>query len=141
MVIRELKEVTEEVLVAFEKLMSQLAPDLRPTVERLNTIVQSDHVLLFVAEENNAIIGTLSLVLYDIPSGQKVWIEDVVVDNAIRGKGIGRKLVQHAIDCAKAMGVKKVDLTTSFDRVAANALYQEMGFVKRDTNVYRLCFE
>lgn len=141
MVIKELKEVTEEVLVAFEKLMSQLAPDLRPTVERLNTIMQSDHVLLFVAEENNVIIGTISLVLYDIPSGQKVWIEDVVVDNAIRGKGIGRKLVQHAIDCAKAMGVKKVDLTTSFDRVAANALYQDMGFVKRESNVYRLWFE
>jgi ribosomal protein S18 acetylase RimI-like enzyme len=138
MEIKQLKVITEDVVVSFDKLMSQLSENRKPSYESLNELVQSNNLFLFVAIEDERILGTLTLITYNIPTGQKVWIEDVVVDSSARGKGIGRKLVQYAIDFAKSMGLSKIDLTSSFDRQAANELYKSMGFEKRDTNVYRL---
>ena len=138
MEINQLITVNHEVFSAFEKLLSQLSDNIKLTKENLSEVINSKDTYIFVAEEDGEIIGILTLITYLIPSGRKSWIEDVVVNNNIRGKGIGRKLVQHAIDHASAMGITKIDLTSSFERVATNELYQKMGFKKRDTNVYRL---
>lgn len=139
MKIYKLTTVTDEVLTAFKKLIPQLAPDCTlPTKKDLEDIVTSDTSLLFVAEENNEILGTLTLVFNKIPTGDKVWIEDVVVDNAGRGKGIGLKLLEHSIAYAELKGVSNINLTSSPDRVAANNLYRKLGFIQRETNVYRL---
>jgi len=134
-----LKEITPGVIRAFEKLIPQLSGTCRPpSEEELEEIVHSDTSYLFVAEENGEIIGTLSLVIYRIPTGMKAWIEDVVVDDSMRGRGIGRLLIQHAIDVASDKGAESVNLTSSPVRVAANRLYRHIGFEQRDTNVYRL---
>lgn len=139
MKIYKLTSVTDSVVDAFANLIPQLAPGCNlPTKQDLETIVNSDHTLLFMAEEDTIILGTLTLVLNKIPTGDKVWIEDVVVDQSARGKGVGKQLLQFAIDYAKTQKFSSINLTSSPDRTAANQLYQNLGFNQRETNVYRL---
>lgn len=142
MKIYKLTTVTDQILIAFEKLIPQLGPgcDL-PTKKGLEVIVNSDASLIFMAEENNEILGTVTLVFNKIPTGDKVWIEDVVVDKSARGKGVGIKLLEFAIGYVQSQGIKNINLTSSPDRVAANKLYQKLGFIQRETNVYRLIVE
>ena len=79
----------------------------------------------------------LTIGTYDFLSGTKVWIEDVVVDESQRGKGIGKELTLFAIGFAKSLGAESVELTSRPSRIAANSLYKKLGFVLRETNVYR----
>ena len=74
---------------------------------------------------------------FRIPTGVRAWIEDVVVDGDARGRGVGEALNRHALDRARMLGAKTVDLTSRPSREAANRLYQRIGFVPRETNVYR----
>jgi len=78
------------------------------------------------------------LIVFDIPTGKRAWIEDVVVDEKCRNKGVGEALNQNAINIARQLGAKTVDLTSRPSREAANRLYNRLGFVQRDTNIYRL---
>ncbi|WP_248724348.1 GNAT family N-acetyltransferase [Seonamhaeicola sp. ML3] len=138
MTITELESVTDDVINAFENLIPQLSSSSPlPSKEDLETIVNSDTTKLFVAKEGNDIVGTLTLVFNKIPTGEKAWIEDVVVSGSVRGKGVGKRLTQFAIDYALDKGITKIDLTSSPERIAANKLYQKLGFKKRVTNVYR----
>ena len=90
-----------------------------------------------MCRDETGILGTLALILFRIPTGIRAWIEDVIVDEAARGKGVGRILNEAAIEHAFAEGAITVDLTSRPSREAANRLYNRMGFVPRDTNVYR----
>ncbi|MEY4373004.1 MAG: hypothetical protein RL219_1773, partial [Actinomycetota bacterium] len=87
------------------------------------------------------IVGTLTLVVFRIPTGVRAWIEDVVVDNAARGHGVGELLNVRALEVARSKGAKTVDLTSRPSREAANRLYQRIGFQPRETNVYRFSLE
>ena len=93
--------------------------------------------MLFVARIDGAIVGSLTLAMYPLPTGRKAWIDDVVVDGDARGRGVGEALSRAALDEARRRGAKEVDLTSRPTREAANRLYQRLGFVPRDTNVYR----
>ena len=98
MEIFRLTEISEDVLIAFRKLIPQLSSSSQmPTKENLEEIIKSKKSFLFLARDKE-IVGALTLITYRIPTGIKVWIEDVVVDNKMRGKGIGEKLTQYAID-------------------------------------------
>ena len=88
-------------------------------------------------DPDGTIVGSLTLVVFPIPTGSRAWIEDVVVDEAARGAGVGAALNQAALDHARALGAKTVDLTSRPSREAANRLYQRLGFEPRETNVYR----
>ena len=79
----------------------------------------------------------LTIVLFPIPTGTRAWIEDVVVDEDARGRGVGALLTQAALDLAVAHGARTVDLTSRPGREAANRLYARLGFEQRQTNVYR----
>ncbi|MDN3664507.1 GNAT family N-acetyltransferase [Algibacter miyuki] len=138
MKIYRLVTVTEHVVKAMQALIVQLTSNCElPNREVLEHIVNSDSTLLFLAEDNNEIIGTMTLVLNKIPTGDKVWIEDVVVDQAARGKGVGKALIEAAITYATENNIEKINLTSKPEKVAGNRLYQKMGFVQRETNVYR----
>ncbi len=141
MEIFRLTEISEDILIAFRKLIPQLSPDAQiPTKEDLEEIFKSENSFLFLARDKE-IVGTLTLITYRIPTGLKVWIEDVVVDNKMRGKGIGEKLTRYAIDYAIKLGAKRIELTSKPSRIAANEMYKKMGFDKRETNVYRLIID
>lgn len=140
--IYKLQTVTDDVVKAFSGLIPQLSSSCDvPTKKNLEAIVNSENTVLIVAEENKEILGTLTLVFNLIPTGEKVWIEDVVVDKSARGKSVGEKLVQFAIDYTLNKGIHKINLTSSPERIAANKLYQKLNFKSRETNVYRLTIE
>jgi ribosomal protein S18 acetylase RimI-like enzyme len=82
-------------------------------------------------------VGMLTLATFCIPTGVRAWIEDVVVDGAVRGRGVGEALVQAALELARARGAQTVDLTSRPSREPANWLYVKVGFERRETNVYR----
>ena len=105
--------------------------------KHLENVIKSDSITLFIAEDENKVLGTLTLAIYPTPLTRKAWIEDVVTDNAARGKGIGKLLIEAAMEHAQKLGIEKVDLTSSNDRIAAHGLYKKTGFEKRDTSVFR----
>ena len=137
----EVTQVTDELISAFATLIPQLSPNRQPpTGAELQKAVDAQASLLFVArdpDQNNAMVGTLTLVLFRTPTGCKAWIEDVVVDESVRGQGVGEALNRAAIKRAKQEGAESVNLTSNPARRAANLLYQKIGFVRRETNIYR----
>lgn len=136
--IDRLTHVDESTVQAFKKLMPQLTgKEGHPSLEELEKVIQSKDTFLFFATEEGEVIGTLTLVFYQLPSGLKAWIEDVIVDEDARGKGVATALLWHALHVAREEGARKVDLTSLPRRVAANRLYLKMGFEKRESNMYR----
>ncbi|MCP4436344.1 MAG: GNAT family N-acetyltransferase [Actinomycetia bacterium] len=136
--VEELNEVTDELVEAMQRLVPQLSSSApAPGPDVLATITGSPACHLLVARDDTGILGSLTLVVFPIPTGIRAWIEDVVVDGAARGKGVGDALNRHAIDLAADLGAKTVDLTSRPSREAANRLYKRLGFEQRDTNVYR----
>lgn len=131
-------EVTPELLAAMRALVPLLSSSAPPLTEAsLAAIVASPGARLLVAERDGAIVGTLTLVLFAIPSGVRGLIEDVIVDERARGRGVGEALTRAALDLARAAGARTVDLTSRPTREAANRLYLRVGFVRRETNAYR----
>ena len=127
---------TDEVITALARLLPQLSSATPPTASELAAII-ADGQTFFVARVDGVIVGCLTLVLYRIPTGLKAWIEDVVVDEAARGHGVGEALNMAAIDEARRRGANAVNLTSRREREAANRLYQRIGFTARDSTVYR----
>lgn len=133
------REVDDELVRAFAHLVPQLSSSAPPGAAELRQIVASPSSLLLIARDTRrgrAIVGTLTLVLYRIPTGGRATIEDVVVDQAVRGRGVGEALCRDAIERARAAGAESVGLTSRPSREAANRLYQRLGFVRRETNAY-----
>ena len=139
MQIVEAVEVTDALIAAMEKLIPQLSrSNPPPSADQLQLMVDSDASRLLLAlDDNGAILGSLTLVLFRIPTGVRAWIEDVVVDGDARGMGVGDKLNRFALEMARDNGAVSVDLTSRPTREAANRLYQRLGFEQRSTNVYR----
>ena len=137
--VEEVTRVSDELVDAFARLTPQLSrSNPAPTREALDEIARSDASHLLIARaDDGAIVGSLTLVLFRIPTAVRAWIEDVVVDESVRGQGIGEMLNREALRIAKDAGAKTVDLTSRPSRDAANRLYQRIGFKQRDTNVYR----
>ena len=130
--------VTDEVVDAFARLVPQLSSSNPPPGrDQLEQLVGSEASDLFIARVDGRIVGTLTLATFRIPTGVRAWIEDVVVDESARGHGVGEALNRAALDRARSLGAITVELTSRPSREAANRLYQRLGFVARDTNVYR----
>jgi ribosomal protein S18 acetylase RimI-like enzyme len=132
-------EVTAELLEAFARLVPQLSSSSpAPGRAELAEIVESPSTTLLVARTPEGdIVGALTLAMFRIPTQVRAWIEDVVVDEAARGRGVGEALNEEAIRRATTAGARSVDLTSRPSREAANRLYRRLGFEIRETNVYR----
>ena len=131
-------ELSDELVAAFRRLLPQLsasAPALHE--EALQEIVSSPATTILAARADDGIVGLLTLAVFRAPSGLRAWIEDVVVDESARGRGIGEALTREAIRLAVERGARTVDLTSRPGREAANRMYEKVGFRKRETNVYR----
>lgn len=142
--ILEVTVIDDELLAAFELLIPQLSSsNPPPPASELQEILDDPGSVLLIARDDRddgRIVGSLTLAMYRIPTGLKAWIDDVVVDSAVRGRGVGNKLNTVALDIARERGAKSVDLTSRPHREAANRLYQRLGFEQRTTNVYRYKF-
>lgn len=127
---------SQEVLDGLNRILPQLSSSAPPlTLVQLDEICVNDTV--FIARDGGVIVGSLTLVIFRLPTGLRAWIEDVVVDEAARGKGVGEKLNKAAIKATFDSGARTLDLTSRPSREAANRLYQKLGFKARETNVYR----
>jgi ribosomal protein S18 acetylase RimI-like enzyme len=145
MTIERIGTVDDRLLGAVQRLIPQLSSRAQaPGRADLQALVESDAASLFVAlvkKRYKWIVGMVTLVCYQVPSGRVARIEDLVVDQAARGHGYGRALTEAAIRHARTLGAKAVDLTSNPSRKAANHLYKNMGFRLGRTNVYRLWLE
>jgi ribosomal protein S18 acetylase RimI-like enzyme len=131
--------INADLVAGFERLVPQLSSsNPPPSMEQLAAIVASPATDLIVAyDDDGGLVGSLTLVVFRIPTGLRARIEDVVVDEAARGQGVGEALSLAALDRARALGARTVDLTSRPSRAAANRLYQRLGFEQRETMVYR----
>ncbi len=135
----QLTSATEQDLAAINFLIKQLSERLRPCpMTLLEKIVTDPNIELWVVREAHRIIGMATLAIIRIPEGERGQLEDIVVDENQRGKGLGEQLSKKLIERARIRGVSVVTLSSRSDRISANKLYQKLGFEQRETNVYRL---
>ena len=138
-IIEIVREATDELVEAFARLIPQLSTSAPPpTLDDLRLVVDDPNNAVFVARLDGRIVGSVTLVTFRIPTGPKSWIEDVVVDDAARGSGVGEMLNRAALDEARRRGMKAISLTSRPSREAANRLYRRIGFEQRETNYYRI---
>lgn len=137
--VEEVTAVDAELVEAFARLMPQLSKSSSPPdAAALTAVVTAEDTHVLVArDDDGAITGTTTLVVFRIPTGVRALIEDVVVDSAYAGRGISYDIARAALDLARRHGAKTVDLTSRPTREAANHVYKKLGFHERETNVYR----
>jgi ribosomal protein S18 acetylase RimI-like enzyme len=137
--VEEATEMFDGLAPAVAGLVGQLSRSASPpSPDEVEDIVRSPACHLLLARDGEGVIvGMLTLVVFRIPTGVRAWIEDVVVDQDARGQGVGAVLNQAAIRLAGERGARTVDLTSRPSREAANRLYRRLGFVERDSHVYR----
>ena len=132
-------EVTQELVEALGKLIPQFNPALPvPTAEHLATLLADPAATLLVARDGNRIVGTAMVIVYPTTIRFESRIEDVVVDESARGRGVGEALVNACIEVARSRGASIIELQTARVREAANRLYERTGFERRDSNPYRM---
>ena len=134
--IERVEAVDDELVAAFARLVPQVSSRPAPGRAELAALVADPRTVQLVARDGGTIAGTLTLVVYRTPTGLTSVIEDVVVDEDARGRGIGEALVEAAMAHAVAAGADRISLTSRPEREAANRLYRRLGFEQRETNVY-----
>ncbi|MFF4118422.1 GNAT family N-acetyltransferase [Streptomyces sp. NPDC001714] len=137
-----LREADDESVEALARLLPQLSSTAGP-VDRgaVRTLLGSDANTVLMARVDGEVVGMLTLVMFPLASGLRARIEDVVVDEAARGHGVGGALTEEALRLAEAAGARTVDLTSRPSRPAANRLYERLGFEVRDSRVYRFVLQ
>ena len=136
----EIKEFSQEIFLLICQLTIQLTGGKKSfSEEAFHAIMSTSGTHLFIIYDNvGKPVGMTTLGIYHTPTGRKAWIEDVTVDEVARGGGYGRKIVEHAIEFARNQNVETISLTSNPSRIAANKLYQSLGFEKYETNLYKL---
>ena len=138
MEIDRLKSLGTSDFEALAELMAQLSPRLELTEERLREVLADPGVRLYVLRDSGRIVGCAELCVYESLSARKAMVEEVVVLEEYRGRGLGRALLEHLLAEARREGPMELYLTSNPKRVAANALYRSLGFEQKDTNCYRM---
>ncbi len=134
-------EATQELLAAVHHLLPQLNPKLpHLTMRKLQAVIADPAATMLVVREGEAIKGVAVVLIYTTPSWRKARIEDVVIDESVRGRGVGRALVERCIELARERGADVVELQSAKWREVANRLYPSLGFELRESNLYRLTF-
>jgi GNAT superfamily N-acetyltransferase len=135
----EIQTYSQEYHEAMQRFLDQLTTNpMTLTEDMCRQLFESENSHLFFLVKDEQIAGMLTVGIYHSPTGGKAWIEDVVVDESFRGQGLSKLLVAHAIEFTKSMGIPSLMLTSNPKRIAANKLYQAMGFERKETNVYRM---
>lgn len=135
----EIQTYSQEYHEAMQRFLDQLTTNpMTLTEDMCRQLFKSENSHLFFLVKDEQIAGMLTIGIYHSPTGGKAWIEDVVVDESFRGQGLSKLLVAHAIEFTKSMGIPSLMLTSNPKRIAANKLYQAMGFERKETNVYRM---
>jgi GNAT superfamily N-acetyltransferase len=138
--IEEVTEATAEVQAALARLLPQLNPTLTvPDMARVRALIEDPAVTLLFAMQGEEVIGTATVIVYTTPFWIKARIDEVVVDQASRGGGVGEAIVRACLDAGRRKGAQVAELQSGRgpQREVANRLYRRMGFELRDSNLYR----
>lgn len=140
MIIQKITTANPAIISSINKLLVQLTSNAKALdIESFTKIISDSNSHLFISSnEQGEYTGMVTVGYYSAPTGKKAWIEDVVVDEAFRAGGIGKALVEHAIEFCKTEGASTLMLTSRASRINANKLYQRLGFERRETNVYKM---
>lgn len=136
--VRLLENVTDDELNDIAILLPQLSKSAVFDADRVRAMLASPDVFLYAAVEDGRIVGLVTLLAIPQITGVRGHIEDVVVDEGHRGRGIARSLLEAAIVQAAKQGARTLDLTSRPSRESAHRLYESLGFVIRNTDVMRL---
>ncbi len=138
MKIIEQTEFDSSMYSEWKNLMAALSDRVSPSLEDLLRVVKDPNCHLYAMYEGEQLVGSATLCLYHSPSGRKASVEDVVIASEFRGKGWGRRLMEYLLNEVRQYAPLELNLTSKPHRKAANALYQSLGFQRRDTNCYRM---
>jgi len=142
--IEAVSELTPEIENALARLLPQLNPKLTvPDHLRLERLVADPDVVLLLAWDGDDIVGTTTVIVYTTPFWIKARLDEVVVDERVRGKGVGEALVKAALDVGRDRGAQIAELQSGrgSNREAAHRLYERLGFRIRDSDVFRIVLE
>jgi len=132
-----LSSVTDADAADVARLLAQLSKTATFDRSRLEAIITHDATELLVVRDDDKIVGAATLVTFPLPTGLRGHVEDVVVDEAMRGKGIARTLLMRMTELATERGLRTLDLTSRPSRESALRLYESVGFERRETNAMR----
>lgn len=139
MEIVELTAFEEEYVKGIDGLMRELSATAEATEERVRMVIESPNMHQYAAfDEEGRMVGCATLCVCTTPEMIIGFVEAVVVAAECRGQHLGRRLMERLIADARSFGVQEVHLTSRPQRVAANGLYQALGFERKETNVYQL---
>ena len=139
--IQVVREATADLQSALARLLPQLNPTLEvPDMERLRRLIADPAVTLLLAVDGDDIVGTTTVIVYTTPFWIKARLDEVVVDDSARGKGVGEALVKAALDIGRERGAQVAELQSGRGpaRQAAHRLYLRLGFKIRDSDVLRI---
>ena len=137
--IEQLQNVTTKALEEINVLIPQLSASAKPiTYARLLEMIKNEQATTLVAKDGQKIIGIGMVVIYNVPTEKRAWLEEIIVDEAYRGQGLGEKISKELLEIARREKVSRVYLSSKPTRVAANKLYQKMSFEPKETNVYKM---
>jgi ribosomal protein S18 acetylase RimI-like enzyme len=132
------RRVDEDLVEAARRLVPQLAPSVRaPGVWELEQVIKDAGTTLIVAREGRTIVGMLTLHIFRAATGIHAWIQDLVVDEPVKGRGVGELLTREAVRLASTQGAPTAELVFRPSRAAAARLYERLGFERRDIHLYR----
>ena len=138
MEIQELKSYTQAQFEDLRQLMTELSDRVNFTQTDLMMVLRDENCHLYAILDGERIVGCVTLCIFHSPTGTKASIEDVVVSSAYRGQHLGKQLMEYVLEQAKAFAPIELHLTSNPMRVAANKLYQSIGFQKKETNCYQM---
>ncbi len=139
--IKIVDEATDALVAGINRLLPQLvSEDQKTTLAELEAVIRHEDVYFFVATIGDKVVGTAQLSAYPRAYGLMAWVDGVIVDSEVRGKGIATTLMQAVLAHAKTLGFKELNLTSAPKREAANYLYGKLGFERYETNYYRYTF-
>ena len=138
MEIQEIQTYTQAQFEDLKQLMSELSDRVNFTETDLTLVLKDSNCHLCVILDGEHIVGCATLCIFHSPTGTKASIEDVVVSSAYRGQHLGKQLMEYVLEQAKACAPIELHLTSNPMRVAANQLYQSLGFQKKETNCYQM---
>ena len=138
MEIVELKIYTQAQFDDLKQLMSELSDRVSLTQTNLLMVLKDSNCHLYVILDGERVMGCATLCVFHSPTGTKASVEDVVVSSAYRGQHLGKQLMEYVLEQAKAYAPIELHLTSNPIRVAANKLYQSLGFKKKETNCYQM---
>ena len=139
--IEAVTEVTPQIHAALARLLPQLNSRLPvPSAERLQRIIDDPAVTLLVAKDGGEIIGTSTVIVYSTPFWIKARLDEVVVDDSARGRGVGEALVKACLEIGRERGAEVAELQPGRgpERAVAHRLYERIGFKLRETDVFRI---